>query len=84
MVTKEQAIEGGRFHRGNNCTPKRQENWRSNGKCKTWKTRPDEFRLPIKFGMYGYGYLTQDNAHEFHCEDDCPAFQEGAASGRSE
>lgn len=39
--------------------------WRANGKCKTWKTRPEEFKLPIKHGLYGYGYITHENAHLF-------------------
>jgi len=42
--------------------------WRANGKCKTWKTRPTEFKLPIKHGMYSYGYITQDNAHLFEVD----------------
>lgn len=24
---------------------------RVNGKCQTWKTRPNEFRLPVKYGL---------------------------------
>ena len=36
---------------------------RVNGKCKTWKTRPDEFRLPVKHGLRMCFYITQDNAH---------------------
>lgn len=39
--------------------------WRANGKCQTWKTRPDEFKLPIKYGLREYGYLTHENAHLF-------------------
>ncbi len=38
---------------------------RRNGKTQTWKKQPDNFRIPIKYGLYGYGNLTQDNAHEF-------------------
>lgn len=34
---------------------------RVNGKCQTWKTRPCEFRLPVKHGLYGYGYVDQQN-----------------------
>ncbi len=43
-------------------------NWRANGKCKVWKTRPDDFKLPIKHGLYTYtyGYITQDNCHLFN------------------
>tara|TARA_R100001244_G_scaffold68739_2_gene56189 strand:- start:457 stop:675 length:219 start_codon:yes stop_codon:yes gene_type:complete len=32
---------------------------RVNGQCKTWKTRPEEFRVPCKHGMYDYLYVTQ-------------------------
>jgi hypothetical protein len=39
--------------------------WRASGKCKTWKTRPNEFKLPIKYGLYESGYLTHENAHLF-------------------
>lgn len=40
-------------------------NWRANGKCKVWKRQPDRFQLPIKHGLYSYGYITNDNAHLF-------------------
>ena len=43
-------------------TPQR---WRRNGATKTWKTRPGEFRIPIKRGLREFGYITQDNVHEF-------------------
>ena len=39
--------------------------WRASGKCQTWKTRPDEFKLPIKYGLYANDYLTHENAHLF-------------------
>lgn len=34
---------------------------RVNGKCKTWKTRPNDFKLPVKFGLYDCFYITPDN-----------------------
>lgn len=40
------------------------QTWRRNGKTQTWKTRPDEFRIPVKFGLYGYGQITHLNADE--------------------
>lgn len=43
-------------------------NWRANGKCKTWKRSPERFQLPIKHGLYSYGYITNDNAHLFEVE----------------
>jgi hypothetical protein len=38
---------------------------RVNGKCKLWKTRPDEFRLPCKHGLKTCFYITESNAHEW-------------------
>lgn len=35
---------------------------RRNGKTKTWKTRPTEFQIPAKYGLYEFFYITQDNA----------------------
>jgi hypothetical protein len=98
MVTKEQAIQAasqwGRaeFHWGD-CkrivgtrggVTIRVEKWRVNGACKTWKTRPDEFSLPIKYGMRGYSYITDRNAHEFHLADDCPLDRCPCDSGHPE
>lgn len=44
--------------------------YRPNGKMQVWKTRPKEFRLPIKYGMYGYHQLTDGNCHLFRTEAD--------------
>ena len=38
---------------------------RRNGRTQTWKTRPDDFRVPIKHGLYSYGEITPANAHEW-------------------
>jgi hypothetical protein len=38
---------------------------RSNGMCKTWKRSPDKFELPVKYGLYQYAKITNDNAHEW-------------------
>ena len=35
---------------------------RRNGKTKVWKTRPNEFRIPAKHGLYDYFAIDQDNA----------------------
>lgn len=39
---------------------------RRNGATKTWKTRPNEFRIPAKHGLYDYFYIDQDNAGEWN------------------
>lgn len=31
---------------------------RRNGKTQRWKTRPNEFRIPIKYGFKSYGQVT--------------------------
>ena len=33
-------------------------NVRRNGKTKLWKTRPDDFVVPIKYGFKSYGHIT--------------------------
>jgi len=57
------------FHYGD-CNVK-VERWRRNGKTKTWKTRPSQFSIPIKHGLYNHGYIDQTNAQLFHAEGDC-------------
>ncbi len=39
---------------------------RRNGKTKTWKTRPNEFKIPVKYGLYEYFYITENNCHEWN------------------
>lgn len=36
-----------------------------NGKVQTWKTRPDEVKIPYKRGMYEYGYVTERDLRNF-------------------
>lgn len=69
MITKEQALTAQRFHarEGQSCIL-----WRRNGRTQTWVTRPAEFRVPVKHGLYRYGQLTELEAQHFHTEDDCP------------
>lgn len=38
---------------------------RLNGKLKLWVTRPNEFRQPMKHGMYTYFCITQVNCEEW-------------------
>ena len=88
MITKEQAIQAGErkseFHNGLcklTIGPRGGQHYditvyRANGKCKTWKTRPNDFRLPIKYGFYGpCDYITSSNAYLYHLSEDCPIWQ---------
>lgn len=45
---------------------------RVSGRCQTWKTRPDEFRLPVKYGLYESSAITHLNASCWHLPTDCP------------
>ena len=84
MITKSMAValglNGGEVHKGicklhvgKRGGKKYQiRKWRVNGKCKTWKTLPLEFKLPIKFGFSGpYDYITRSNADQFHLVTMC-------------
>lgn len=66
MVTKEQALTVSQFHhvrlKNADGTPVR---CRANGRCKTWKTRPEDFRLPVKHGLKQCFYITPRNADEW-------------------
>lgn len=63
MVTKQEAMFSKRFE---HTTLKNADNTplraRANGRCQTWRTRPEEFKLPIKHGLRDTGYLTNVNA----------------------
>ena len=67
MITKEQALTARHFEhvtlKGSDGQPVR---CRAMGKCQTWKTRPNEFKLPVKYGLYQSFYITQDNAGEWN------------------
>lgn len=69
MITKKQAItlqyRTELYHRtatNADGTPLR---CRVNGKCQIWKTRPDDFRLPVKYGLKQCFYITPDNAKDW-------------------
>jgi hypothetical protein len=46
--------------------------WRVNGVVKTWKTRPDDVQVPLKHGLYSYGYLRDSDLDAAHLESQCP------------
>lgn len=79
-ITMEQALTANEFHEGN-CTREigprggvreQMRVWRRNGRTKLWKTRPDDFEVPIKHGLRNYGYIDEDNAYRFHTTAECP------------
>jgi hypothetical protein len=69
MLTKQQAQTlrpGDLLHhatlRNRDGTPLRA---RVNGRCITWKTKPVEFKLPMKHGLRGCFYITEHNADDW-------------------
>jgi hypothetical protein len=35
--------------------------WKINGKVRTWKRNPNRIEIPVKHGLYVYGYINQHN-----------------------
>ena len=67
MITKQIAITARHFEhvtlKNKDGTPAR---CRASGQCKVWKTRPDDFKLPVKHGMYNSFYIDNSNAAEWN------------------
>lgn len=61
MITKEQAMNCKHFKQIafiSVVRPDKPITWRANGQCKTWKRDATRFSLPVKHGLYTYGYIT--------------------------
>ena len=69
MITKQQAVNSHYRQEFHHVTLKNADGTpvrcRVNGKCKTWKTRPTEFRLPVKYGLRQCFYIDETNADEW-------------------
>lgn len=69
MITKDQALAAHYRQVFHHVTLKNADGTalraRVNGKCKVWKTRPDDFELPMKHGLYDCFYITHRNAVEW-------------------
>ena len=67
MITKQIAITARHFEhktaKNKDGTPLR---CRAMGQCKVWKTRPDDFKLPVKYGMYNSFYIDNSNANDWN------------------
>lgn len=63
MITLEQAknLRYGDvlYHTRNKNADGTPQRWRVNGKPKTWKRRPDRVRVPVKWGLKTYDYVTE-------------------------
>jgi len=77
-ITKAEALTANMFHENNahnsdgSCV-----RWRRNGRTKVWKTKPNRFEIPVKYGMRGYWHITNLNASEFHLAEDCTNEKKG-------
>lgn len=50
----------------------KREVWRVNGQIKRWKTDPERFEIPLKYGFNGpYTYLDNTNVQLFHVATGC-------------
>lgn len=43
---------------------------RVNGQVKTWKRSPERVQVPLKHGLYEFGYLTESNLERFSLESE--------------
>jgi len=84
MITKAQALDYSiaEFHYGT-CTrtvgprggvTEKVVRVRRNGGVQTWKTRPDEWSMPVKYGMRARDQfrVTNKMAADWHAAADCP------------
>jgi hypothetical protein len=44
--------------------------FRINGKVKRWKRKPDKIQIPIKRGLWEFGYLENHNLRDFALTED--------------
>jgi len=80
MLTKEEALVANEFHLGEckRIVGKRggitEEivRYRRNGKTQTWKRNEKRFRIPVKYGLYLYGSITEQEVRDFHTAENCP------------
>lgn len=70
MITKDDALNQHMFY---HATRRNSDGsalrCRANGRCRTWKRKPEAFRLPVKYGLKTCFYLDNNNAHEWYTED---------------
>lgn len=79
MITREQALAGSEWHDDGSCPrnpdgrgrDKGPTRWRRNGATQTWKTRPADYRLPVKHGMRDYSSISPE-WNCVHTVEDCP------------
>ena len=72
-VTKAVAVKAGHgqifFHKHARNADQTAVRVRVSGRCKVWKTRPKEFRLPVKYGLYQSLAITDQTCDDFLTAD---------------
>jgi hypothetical protein len=53
------------YHRYLKDSQKAPQRWRVSGKVKIWKRSPERVKVPIKWGLWGYDYITDKNLENF-------------------
>jgi hypothetical protein len=65
MITLEQAkqLKHGTilYHTVNKNADGSPQKWKVNGKVQTWKKTPEKIKVPVKYGLYSYDYLTEND-----------------------
>lgn len=51
------------YHKTNRNADGSPQRWKVNGKPKTWKRDLGRVEVPLKFGLYGYDKLTENELH---------------------
>jgi len=49
------------YHRVNKNADGTAQRWRVNGKVKTWKRDSKRIQVPVKHGLYGHDYITENS-----------------------
>jgi polyphosphate kinase 2 (PPK2 family) len=65
LITKENQVNVNTFYHVSKTNSTGRLKVRRNGNTKVWKTRPDEFKIPVKYGLYEYGYLTEKDCNNW-------------------
>lgn len=79
MITKEDALTENEFHSGCEASvgPRGGIHFspcivRRNGRTRTWQRQPERFEVPYKYGLYAYGYITEDDVDHYYTRQNCP------------
>jgi hypothetical protein len=62
------------YHRDARTADNTPVRWRVTGLVKTWKTMPDRVRIPVKHGLYSYGYIDEADLQDFCLEEEVPSW----------